>query len=1426
MNKDVYELTSAQKNIWNTELFYNGSNINNICGIIKINEIINFNLLKQAINKVIRDNDNFHINFKINDGSLYQYFNKNIDYNIEIVDIKKENELNKLMNKMKKHIFNILNSHLFEFKIFKLPNKQGGIIINIHHLISDSWTLGIIAEEILDNYYLLSNNTKITREKFSYEQFIIDEKNYLNSHKFNNDKLFWQSYLNNTPDPISIPYLKEKLVNNTTYNANRKIFSISSSLLNDIKNFCNNNNITLFCFLISVYSIFIGRINNTNDLIVGTPMLNRTTKKTKKIMGMFVNTLPIRINLDDNFDALELIKNTYNNLISILRHQKYAYQDILEDLREKNPQIPNLYKVLLSYQITKINPKHNLKYSSNWNFNGCISDDIDIHFFDIDNLGSLNIAYDYKFSKYTNDDIEQIHKRILHIINQILENPKIKLNKILITTIEELDKILEISKNNLCSYPKEKTISQLFEEQVKLTPNNIAIKYNQTCLTYDELNKRSNQVAHFLREKGIKPNDVIAIRLNKSLELIVGILGIIKAGGCYLPIDLSYPQERVNFMLKDSSAKFFLTNKDHSNDLSITINKYILDFDKQNIIYNKPTKNLNCVNTPEDLIYIIYTSGSTGTPKGVMLCHRNVVRLIKNADFKFNFSQDDIWTMFHSVAFDFSVWELYGCLLYGSKLILVPDSTAKDPDKFLHLLRHENVTILNQTPTYFYNLLDMELLYTDNSLSIRYIIFGGEALNPTLLLPWKNKYPNTKFINMYGITETTVHVTYKELNDEDFLSSNSNIGKAIPTLTTYIMDKNLNIQPYNVKGEICIGGLGVCKGYLNRPELNNVKFVKNPYNPQELLFRSADEAVLLPNGDLCYIGRMDKQVKIRGFRIEIGEIENKLLKHSMVKKCVVLPKRNGNKDSYLVAYIVPVNTVSSFELKEYISNLVPSYMVPSYFVFLENFPITCNGKIDKKALSAINIQIDTSKNYVEPRNNFEKTFQSILEKNLHINKIGIDDDILDLGADSLMLMRLTIELLEKNYIVNIQDIYEQKTIRKISDNFFYPKNSNIYKFKPQKNIYYDFEENFSNKKLNFNNILLTGSTGYLGSHILKELIYQTNSKIYCLIRNKNNINTKNRLINKLKFYFGNELIDYIDSRIFVLEADISLPNFGLSEEDYNNLGNKVDMVIHSAAIVDHYGKKDLFEKINVTGTNNIIDFCKNFSIYLNHISTTSISASLPDSKKKVVFNEHTLYIGQNYSDNIYIRTKFEAEYNILQTMLNSNLKASIYRIGNVSARYADGKFQENSEKNAFLNRIINLSKLDYLPDTFTNLNIDFSPVDICSNMITSLITLKSSYSKIFHIYNPKLMNLLELINFIRTDNTSIKLISNEKFYDYIKTKSNILGIINDLTSKSLSYNNNIIMNNTFTINYLKNLNIDWPNIDEIYLTNFFKKYLF
>ncbi len=1414
-----YKLTNPQNSIWLIEKFYKGTSINNICGYIFFKEEINFDALKKAINKLVETNDGMRLKFKEENGSCIQYFNDFKEFDIEILNFSSEKDIESKAIEIANVPFDIYNDFLFKFILFKLPNNHGGFIVNVHHIISDSWTLGLVAKEATTIYSELLNDNYEEKNFPSYINYINNEIEYINSEKYIKDKEYWDDIFKTVPEVASIPSNYKSSAHSCV--GARKKFVISKKEINKIKEFCTQNKISVYNFFMAVYSLYIGRVSNLDDFVIGTPILNRTNFEQKHTMGMFISTAPLRINLDHNISFIDFTKNIAGNTMSLLRHQKYPYQAILEDIRKKDANIPNLYNVILSYQVTKtIEEENNIKYTTDWVFNGNCADELQIHLFDLNDESSITVAYDYKSNKYDSKDIENIHNRILTVINQVIDNNDVLLKDIEIVTPEERNKILYEFNNTKVEYPHNKTIVDLFEEQVEQTPNNIAVVFEEQKLTYKKLNEKANQLARYLISNNIKPKDVVAIRMDKSLEMIIGILAIIKAGACYLPMNMAYPQDRVNYMIEDSNCKILLTSK-HSSQLSYSVNSINIDLDNENI-YCGDITNINLILSPENLIYIIYTSGSTGKPKGAMLCHRNIVRLMKNDHFLFDFSEKDTWTMFHSVAFDFSVWEMYGALLYGGKLILVSDTIAKDPKLFLDLLRKEKVTVLNQTPSYFYNLQDVEMSIENRDLQIRYIIYGGEALNPSLIKSWKEKYPSTKLINMYGITETTVHVTYKELLAEDLSLPSSNIGKPIPTLRVYVLDKNFKIQPFNSSGQLCVSGEGLCLGYLNRPDLNSAKFIKNPYLENEIIYLSGDNACLSENGDLIYEGRIDNQFKLRGFRIELDEIESKILSHPSVSKCVVLPKKFDNKDTQLIAYIVCNQNVAVSEIKNHIYSMLPTYMIPSHFIKLDAIPLTPNGKTDRQKLLSINIALNDDISYVAPRNSFEKDCISVIENCLNITGIGIDHNILDIGADSLTLMRISVDLLKKSYIVNIQDFYEYKTIRNISNNL---NNNNISTDKSE-NIIFNFDETFCPSKNAINNILLTGSTGFLGAHLLYDLIKHSSCNIYCLIRSKGKKSSLQRLLEKLNYYFGSELDNFINNRIKIIEGDISLENLGLSKEAYENLAQNIDTVLHSAALVSHYGKSSIFQKINVHGTSNIIDFCIKSNAKLNYISTTSISGdTVPETSEVVTFNEHCIYIGQNCNDNIYIKTKFSAEKLVIEAIENHKILATIYRLGNITARYSDLKFQENNFDNAFLNRMNSLLTLGAFPKSYLDRTIDFSPVDYCSRIINEIFLNSNCDNKIFHIFNSNTFKVSDLLELLKACNYHIKILSNKEFLNYvasIPTDKNELGIINDITGKQLSAKNNIILNSDFTNNFIKQLNLKWPDIDISYILKFLK----
>ncbi|MCP5049770.1 MAG: amino acid adenylation domain-containing protein, partial [bacterium] len=559
-----------------------------------------------------------------------------------------------------------------------------------------------------------------------------------------------------------------------------------------------------------------------------------------------------------------------------------------------------------------------------------------------------------------------------------------------------------------------------------------------------------NGLAQLLRQRGVAADTIVGIMAGRLIETIIGILGILKAGGGYLPIDPGYPRERIAFMMEDSGAKTLLTR----NELLARPDVY------GGAIQELPLQKIESQNASSlQIAYVIYTSGTTGKPKGVLIDHRNVARLLFNDQFQFDFSETDSWTLFHSFCFDFSAWEMYGALLYGGKLVIIPKMTSRDSETFLKRLKQNQITILNQTPSAFYNLVNLELRNSRRELNLRYIIFGGEALAPARLREWQAIYPGTKLINMYGITETTVHVTFKEITAREIESNTGNIGQPIPTLTTYLMDKYLRLVPIGVAGELYVGGEGVGRGYLNRPELTREKFVfthrfwhlidSNRRNigkvkpgsdsrksPVSYLYRTGDQARWLADGELDYLGRIDQQVKIRGFRIEPGEIENRLLNHPGIKEAVMLAREEKNGDKYLCAYIVPVSAREDVipGLREYLALVLPGYMIPAYFVPLEKIPLTPNGKIDRKALPKPELRIGTG--YAGPRNEIETKLVELWSNVLNIERdvIGIDSSFFHLGGHSLKATSL-VSKIHKEFDVRVPllEVFKTPRIRELAE---------------------------------------------------------------------------------------------------------------------------------------------------------------------------------------------------------------------------------------------------------------------------------------------------------------------------------------------------------------------------------------------------------
>lgn len=1421
MGKNFYELTNPQKSIWLTEQYYKGTSIGNLCGYILIKEKVDFDILYKSVQKLVELNDSFRIRITLDKNKIpLQYVSDFKPIELEHLILKSDKDLRDAQEIIASRPFNLIESQLFTFTSFSLSNGHGGLILNLHHLISDAWSFSLIITQFINIYKSFLNNEIFTSNNYSYTDYILSEKDYLNSDKLKNDEAFWNSIFNASPEIASFPSPKSMNINTNITTAKRKTFSISKRIINKIQDFCLIEKVTIFNFFMAVFSLYTGRVSNLDEFVIGTPILNRTNFKEKNTLGMFISTVPFKISLNQDLDFIQFINQISKEAKSIFRHQKFPYQKILENVRKHDSSVPNLYKVLLSYQNARAQKSSaDFPYSVRWTTNTNISDDINIHIYDLEDSGEFSISYDYLKNKYNSEEISNVHNRILNIISQVLVNPSIKLSEISIVTESEKNMLLNDFNNTYSNYNSEKTIVDLFEEQVLKTPNKTALIFEDKKLSYSELNEKSNQLANYLINSGIKPGNIIGILLNRSLEMIIGLIAILKTGCTYLPIDPEYPANRIKYIIKNSNTNTILTNEKTFNLLDNSYKKINIELSSD--LYNiYSIKNPGVKFTSDTIMYIIYTSGSTGLPKGVQITHKNVNNFINGAINAIDFSAEKNIVSLTTICFDIFVVETWLPFTQGLTVVLANEEEQLHLKSFNELCLKNNVNIIQTTPSRF--TIFFEKKHNQEYLkNITEIITAGEPLSQSLLKKFKRK-SNAKIYNMYGPSETTVWSTGKDLTHQNEIT----IGKPLSNTTCYILDKYKNLLPPYTPGELYIGGDGVSNGYLKREDLNIEKFVKSPFKNNEIIYNTNDLAMFNKNGDIIHLGRTDFQVKIRGYRVELGEIEDVIARHPLIKRNVVVCKDN----KYLICYYLSNEPIENSNLIEYISKSLPPYMIPSKFERLTIFPFTPNGKLDRKKLLK---DVDTIKNKIEePSSELEKQISNAIKKILNTNEtLDINSPFFSLGLDSLGLIQLQSALVYLGTNLSTQDFYKYPTIKQLAKKISCSTldiDSDI--FSIDKSL---LHSKFSIIEKNYDilgNVFITGANGFIGIHLVNELLNTTDAKIYCLVRGASYYYAKRRFVDTYKFYFNKDVTHLLNLRIFILNGDLLEPNFGLMPKEIETIILNVNTIIHAAANVKHYGLYEKFKNINVDGTRSVCKFA-----YINkkrfiHISSISVSGNylVKHDNKNIEFTENDLYIGQHFTENVYVNSKYEAE-KIVLNYLSNGLTGKILRIGIVSGRFSDGFFQKNISENAFYNRIKSIILLGTISENMLNQHIEFTPVDFCAKAIILLSKNSIGDNKIYHLYNHNLSSIQNVINIVQELGIDLKTVDNETFKNYIfnisqnnPLSSSLVGIVNDFnfnmsSSLEINYDFTVNVKSNFTINILSKLGFNWPEISDEYI---------
>ncbi|WP_299135878.1 non-ribosomal peptide synthetase [uncultured Tenacibaculum sp.] len=1025
-------LSFSQERLWFIDQLQ-GSREYHMSGRLKFKGVLNISILEKSLNKIIDRHEVLRTIIKSEDGIGYQEVLSLNEWKLSSAIVNEKEEIENDIIEFSAIPFDLSKDYMFRARVYDDGTNDYVLAVVFHHIACDGWSESIFTQELVTIYSALVKQEEINIPPLSlqYADYAIWQRKYLQGEILENQLSYWEKALLDVSS-LSLPLdYSRPSVQDTS--GRMVTFELDKSLKNKINTLCKQEEVTLFMLLLSAFKVLLSKYSGQDDICVGTPIANRTQLGVENMIGFFINTLALRTDLSENPTFKEVLQRVKEVTLKGYDNQLVPFEKVVDRVVEtRDMSMSPLFQTVFVLQ--------NTPDVLDTNLDGL---DVSLHAdentnakFDItlnaeEHSEGISLSIEYCTALFKEETIHRLFAHYKELLENVVVDNNQPINELSILTKKEENSLLNVFNTPSVLYPKDKTIISLFEEQVQKTPQKVALVFEGKEMTYEMLDKQSNQLARFLQKQGVTVEDLVGICIERSFEMIIGLLGILKAGGAYVPVDPNYPKDRIEYILDDSEVSIVLSTTQSVSAIEnlSALNIVLLDNDWDSISLELETQ-LKPEYTPENLAYVIYTSGSTGKPKGVLLTHLNVVRLFFHEGSLFDFNEDDVWSMFHSFCFDFSVWEMYGALFYGGSLVIIPDTETRDTTSFKNTLIKEGVTVLNQTPGAFYTLQE-EFFRTTEKHKVRYVIFGGEALNPSYLKQWKESYPTCKLINMYGITETTVHVTYKEITEKEVEDTKSTIGRAIPTLNCYIVDDNLQLLPVGIIGELCVSGSGLSRGYLNREELTGEKFVSNPYDTdkESKLYKTGDLGRLLCNGDIEYVGRKDDQVKIRGYRIELGEIENVLSTCLDVRHCSVLAKEDLHKVKYLVGYVVVDGTIEKDALQNYLSLKLPDYMVPRIWVELEEMPLTSNGKINKKKLPLPDVSKLSSNEYVGPRNEVESVLVEIWQNLLELDKVGVYDDFFELGGHSLLATRLVSMIRKKMEIeVAIKTIFMHPTI--------------------------------------------------------------------------------------------------------------------------------------------------------------------------------------------------------------------------------------------------------------------------------------------------------------------------------------------------------------------------------------------------------------
>ncbi|CCH98921.1 non-ribosomal peptide synthetase [Microcystis aeruginosa] len=1028
-------LSFAQQRMWFLYQMDRQNPAYNEALTIRLTGRLNIDILEQTINAIIQRHESLRTSFPMVEGKPIQKIAPSLKIKLLVVNLKDipQEQIDKQIIEELQKPFDLTQSPLLRCTLFDL-GYENYILVNVfHHIIIDGWSKGILFKELSKFYQALLSNSTVDLPELAiqYADFAVWQRQWLQGEILENQLNYWKKQLTGAPPLLELPTDKPRPAT-ANFRGHSISFQIDSELTEKLKLLSQKSGVTLFMTLLAALNTLLFRYSGQDDILIGTPTANRNRQEIEPLIGFFVNTLVLRNSLEGNPNFSGLLQQARNVVLEAYANQDVPFEQVVDGLEiERSLSYNPLFQVMFALQNAPLNALKlpNLKAQYLAVENQRIKFDLSLFLEEIETeKGSyLEGFWEYDGDLFTPERITRMVGHFQTLLKGIVANPQQTIGELPLLTESEKQQLLVEWNQTQTSYPDHYCIHQLFEEQVVKTPDAIAVIDGEKSLTYEQLNQKANQLAYYLQNLGVKTEDLVGICIERSVLMIIGLLGILKAGAAYIPLDPNYPSERLAYMLEDSAVSVLLTQE----NLVDTLPNYLgtifcLDQDGK-ILDHHPQDNLLHPMTSENLAYVIYTSGSTGKPKGVLIQHQSLLNLVSWHQNAFDITTIDRVTQLAGIAFDASVWEIWPYLTAGACLAIVPPDLLTSPKQLQEWLIAKKITV-SFLPTPLAETL-IPLDWSPNCL-LRLMLTGGDKLNdfPPTSIPFT-------LVNNYGPTENTVVTTSVKITPDLLTEKAPPIGRPISNTQVYILDQYQQPVPIGIPGELYIGGSGLAKGYLNRPELTDSKFIANPFSQKlsDRLYKTGDLVRYGNDGQIEFVGRIDHQVKIRGFRIELGEIETVLNQHPQVKEAIIIAREDQPGVKRLCAYVIASQNLTVSQLRLFLQEKLPQYMVPAFFVLLDAFPLTANGKIDRCALPQPTLELeDEAALNLSPGTEKERILAAIWQRVLGLKNISINDNFFELGGDSILAIQIIAQANQAGLQITPKQLFSHQTIAQLA----------------------------------------------------------------------------------------------------------------------------------------------------------------------------------------------------------------------------------------------------------------------------------------------------------------------------------------------------------------------------------------------------------